>query len=324
VEHGGRHRRRVAVHLDAPGEGIYHFVASINDWIGETPPEVLAPAQAAAPTQPDNHPSVARFAELAEHVYLPWVAADASSSGQGAGARIYLPLVANRRAITTSDYTSAVTTLYVDLAPPTIDIDDTFLTSTHEIGDNVVLLTGVAADGVKLHRVDIRINGGLWQRAGIDEEGNWQWQWWFDTPPDGQAFEVSARATDLAGHTTVVTKTVQVDLVAPLPDAIALAYVNRAGERLPVTPGATLTDASALEVSWAATSDGSESIHYEVGFSAGSTPAAADLTRYADAGAHNIPVSPGERWYATVRYVDGGGNTSTVTLGPVFIAAGQE
>ena len=78
---------------------------------------------------------------------------------------------------------------------------------------------------------------------------------------------------------------------------------------------------SAHEVA-ARASDGP--VTYAVGFSTSNPPADADLTQYDAPGIHTLPVSAGERWYATVRYVDGVGNMTTVTQGPFWIDVSGE
>lgn len=304
-----------------PGEGVFNFIPFIEDWRGKTPPppatlvQNVAAAQAAA----DAPVAVQPPAHLTEHMYLPWVANGAPHPfEQDTGMYLYLPLVPTESEPLTGAYTGAVTTLYVDLTPPTIAIDAELITSTQALGDQAVLLTGVAADAVKLHSVEVRIDSGPWQRAGLDDNGRWQWLWFFASPPDGEPFVVSARATDIAGRTTTVTQTVDVDIVAPTPAAVTLGYINAAGEQLPAEPGHTLTDATQLTLNWAAISAGA--VRYYAGFSASNTPPLADLTPYAQAGTHTMPVHPGERWYATVYYVDEVGNASLVTLGPLLLS----
>ncbi|MCB0086451.1 MAG: hypothetical protein KDE54_00930 [Caldilineaceae bacterium] len=307
-----------------PGEGIFHFIPFIEDWTGKTPPATAAavPNVAAAQSAADAPVAVQPPPHLTERMYLPWVANGAPNPfGQATGMYLYLPLVPTESEPLTGAYTGTVTTLYVDLTPPTITIDADLITLTQALGDRVVLLTGSAADAVKLHNVEVRVNDGPWQRAGLDEDGRWQWLWLLDSPPDGETFVVSARATDIAGRTTTVTQTVEVDTVAPTPQAVALGYVNAAGEQLPVAPGDTLTDVTQLTLSWEAAAGGGE-VQYRVGFSTSSTPQPPELTPYAQAGTHTIPVHPDERWYATVYYLDAVGNASSVTLGPLFIHTG--
>ncbi|MEZ4664132.1 MAG: LamG-like jellyroll fold domain-containing protein, partial [Caldilineaceae bacterium] len=295
-----------------PGEGIYTFVPRIEDWTGKTPPEAAAVQNMG--TAPSTAFAAARVAEpppahLAERTYLPWIAnGPPAPFEQATGRQIYLPFVPTESAPLTGAFIGTVTTLYVDLTPPTIAIDADLITSTQALGERAVLLTGVADDAVKLHSVEVRINDGPWQRAGLDDDGRWQWLWIFDSPPDGESFVVSARATDVAGRTTTVTKTIAVDIVNPTPGEITLAYLTSSGERLPLAPGATLSDAAALEVSWTANRDNREPVRYAVGFGSSSTPTAAELTPYASAGTHSMAVSAGQRWYATVQTVDGAGN----------------
>ncbi len=210
-------------------------------------------------------------------------------------------------------------TIYVDLAPPTDAIDPLVLTESQEIGIDSVMLTGMAGDDVQLHQVDVRVDDGDWQRAGLSGNGSWQLPWSLPTEVDGDTFEVSVRATDLAGRTTINTQTVLVDIKAPIPGAINLTYTNSAGQQVPVLPGETVTDAVDLAMSWAASSDGSSVVSYEVGFSSDSTPTPGDLTAYSAPGTHVQSVAGNQFWFATVQSVDGVGNRRTVTLGPIYV-----
>jgi hypothetical protein len=193
-----------------PGEGIYRFETLVDDWAGVLPPE--SPSDNDVAPDAGGEESIELPEELAPAIYLPWVAATpAGSGGLSSGLRLYLPTIANARPPTTDVYTGTVTTLYADLTPPEVSIGTTALNADHALGTGIAELSGTASDSVLLHRVDVRIDDGPWQRASLDGKGGWRFPWRLTEPPTGQYYEVSVRATDLAGRTTVVTETVVVD-----------------------------------------------------------------------------------------------------------------
>ncbi len=137
---------------------------------------------------------------------------------------LYLPIV--EKVVTITDaLTGDVTLIYVDLEPPTVTLDQVQLGQTDAVGAGVVELTGTASDTVRVYRVDIRIDDGPWQRAGLAQDGTWRWPWRFADLPGGEIFQVTVRAEDPAGRRTQITEQVSVDLVAPT----AGELVERAG-----------------------------------------------------------------------------------------------
>ena len=147
-------------------------------------------------------------------------------------------------------------------------------------------------------------------------DGRWRYPWRLDELFDDETFEVSVRATDVAGHETVVTKQVEVDIVAPTPGEVTLMYTNGAGERLPMEPGDVLPDARELDVSW---SDAGAN-QYGVAFSQTLNPDPESLTFHDGPGVHVQPVGPGERWYVTIHNLNEVDNAAIYTVGP-FITA---
>lgn len=233
-----------------PGEGVYHFAPSIDHWAGDRPAVAASPARDSSP-----QPTVADTAEarpdLPLHFYLPLVTNHAVPgavlSANRAASLLYLPLVEGFVEVR-GLFTGTVATIYVDLTPPTVSLDKREWGQDDTLGARIIELTGTASDTLGLDRVEVRIDDGRWDRAGMDAEGRWRWPWRFATPPDGESFQVTVRAIDIAGRRTEFTEQVTVDLVAPQPGAVTLAYVNSAGEKTPIQPGAVLTDAGALEV----------------------------------------------------------------------------
>ncbi|MFZ0546708.1 MAG: LamG-like jellyroll fold domain-containing protein [Candidatus Promineifilaceae bacterium] len=211
------------------------------------------------------------------------------------------------------------TTLYVDTEPPMVDISPPVLTTTHQAGNELVYLSGTSSDAVGVYRVEVSIDGGPWQQAGLAQNGNWQLIWLLDSQLDGSTISISARATDLAGHTALDMENMLVDITPPQMVTVTLAYENTGGQMQPITEDDTLTDAASLAVSWTAASDGSGIVTHRVGWSQSPTPITAELTPYPGAGTHTQSVGEAETWYAHVQLVDGAGNITTQTSGPIYV-----
>ncbi len=132
-------------------------------------------------------------------------------------------------------------------------------------------------------------------------------------------FNIGARVTDLAGHTTQITVPVQVDLVPPSGADLSLTE-----DGAPVAPGDTVTQAGAsLDLAWTAGQDGSGLIPYTVRWTTQTTATLGSETL------HSVPVagpltdsfSPGEgqRVVAQLGMEDALGNRSWRTFGPVYM-----
>ena len=170
--------------------------------------------------------------------------------------------------------------------------------------------------------VHVSINGGPWDRAGV-QDGQWRYSWYLHEPANGQTFEVSVRATDVAGHEFTVAEQVEVDIVPPTPGEVTLTYTDSEGKQMPMVPGEVLGDAVSIEAAWGLGSGEDGPIHYAVGFSATSVIDPEDLTVYNGPGTHTQDVSAGERWYLTIDYRDDEENNSSFVAGP-FIIGGND
>jgi hypothetical protein len=138
-----------------------------------------------------------------------------------------------------------VADVIVDTLPPAISIAPTVLTTTH-YHPPLLNLTGLVTDVASLPDVVWRVGGGDWRPAAV-VSNNWTGGWYLpgDTP-DGTPYAVTAQATDIAGHTALVTQTVIVDLTPPAPVTLTL---HSAGGLL--EPGATLREPSpVITLTW--------------------------------------------------------------------------
>jgi len=123
----------------------------------------------------------------------------------------------------------------VDATPPTLAITPTLLTTTHRLGQGVVALSGTVSDTLGIRAVQVSVDGGAWEDAWHYGEA-WQLDWYLAKDPAGEPYTVTARAVDLAAHTTLVTETVTVDLVRPNPITLTLSADGQV-----VPPRSTLT-----------------------------------------------------------------------------------
>jgi hypothetical protein len=159
-----------------------------------------------------------------------------------------------------------VADVIVDTLPPAISIAPTVLTTT-QYHPPLLNLTGLVTDAASLPDVVWRVGGGDWRPAAV-VSNNWTGGWYLpgDTP-DGTPYAVTAQATDIAGHTALVTQTVIVDLTPPAPVTLTL---HSAGGLL--EPGATLREPSpVITLTWTASSDGSGIGGYQARWTAQTT-----------------------------------------------------
>jgi type II secretory pathway pseudopilin PulG/subtilisin-like proprotein convertase family protein len=147
---------------------------------------------------------------------------------------------------------------YVDTIPPVATIDTTVITTTHRISQGRVRLSGQATDLNQVSRVEVSIDGGDWQPASLF--GNdWQFAWTIGDEPANEHHSVTARATDIGGHTNQVTQDVLVDLEVPNPITLSL---TSGGQVVP--EGDTLrTVPSELDMTWI-TSTQRTDLYYQV------------------------------------------------------------
>ncbi len=194
-----------------PGEGIYRFVPLIVDWGDETVPDYTD-----SPAVTGDEPEAVEVPDMPPSVYLPLMARDGSPvharSGGSGPTVLYLPLI-EKAVNLTGSYTGTEAIIYVDLAPPVVTLDKNEWKLVDAIGPAIIELTGAISDSVAVHRVDVRINDGPWERAGF-ADGRWHWPWFFGSTSDRERFTVSVRAIDLAGHTGEISEEVIVDTVA--------------------------------------------------------------------------------------------------------------
>jgi hypothetical protein len=218
--------------------------------------------------------------------------------------------------VQTDTYAISVT---LDTQPPSIAITPTVLTTTHRLSFGRVALTGLVTDTGGVERVQVKTSE-VWNDASL-LDGTWRYPWYLGEEPDGVAYTVTARATDVAGRTAQVTETVTVDLVEPAPITVTLAYIDGLGVRTVLTPGHTIRDVlfPTLIIEWTASSSDDLSRYY-AGWTEDTTPDLAALTAYAPAADRHHEQQAGEAQalYAHVVAQDVHGNQRWHTLGPIY------
>jgi subtilisin-like proprotein convertase family protein len=208
-----------------------------------------------------------------------------------------------------------VADVIVDTLPPAISIAPTVLTTTH-YHPPLLNLTGLVTDAASLPDVVWRVGGGDWRPAAV-VSNNWTGGWYLpgDTP-DGTPYAVTAQATDIAGHTALVTQTVIVDLTPPAPVTLTL---HSAGGLL--EPGATLREPSpVITLTWTASSDGSGIGGYQARWTA-QTTATLSITTSAHGPADRsdpYTASEGQKVWADLTSQDIYGLQRTRSIGPVY------
>ncbi len=234
---------------------------------------------------------------------------------------------------------SAVVTVTLDTEPPTIGIKPTVLTATHFHSPRTLDLMGwvsdtsgsttsggynpsggvssvyVAASGYLSGAVAAGIVDGVWRAPLYLGQG---------TLPDGEPAALTARATDVVGHETVVTGTVLVDVVPPTPVTLGLR-----GGGAPLAPGATVRAVSpTLALTWTAASDGSGLAGYVVDWAvAGVGRDASGLTlthhvsRVVDLSSRSAQYTAGDAQKVVVQVAsrDVHGNERRQAVGPIYV-----
>ncbi len=286
-----------------PGQGKYLLQPIVGDWHGPIPPDLTPQAYlplVSAHTTLDDVHRISPTSEPEHHSTSP--------ATVPAG-------IINLTGI----YTGAVSTTYIDVEPPTIDIEPDILTMEDQLGANTVRLSGTVSDSLALHRVEVSVDGGSWQRASFGDDGRWQIPLKLPGVLDGKTFGIRAKATDKAGWETTTAETITVDIVPPDPAPITLAYVNAQGVTLPTAAQSTLSDAISLDMTWTASSDGSGIADYLVGWSQMPTINPDELTPYTGPGTHSQTVGEAQSWYGHVQMIDGVGNIRSQTVDPLYV-----
>ncbi len=153
-------------------------------------------------------------------------------------------------------------TVILDTEPPTLTMASTVFTTTHYHASGRLELTGTVSDTGGVASVDVEISRSptLSGTARLARDA-WFYAWYedVDNPPDGTIYNVTARATDIGGHTAEVSGTVTVDVVPPAPVTLTMSSNGRV-----LTPTMTLTETTpvTLTLEWTASSSSDLSCYH--------------------------------------------------------------
>jgi subtilisin-like proprotein convertase family protein len=215
--------------------------------------------------------------------------------------------------------------VYVDTAPPALNLTTDAITSSHFSDAGYVSVRGRVTDTVGVGRLQVRYGERGWDQATVPTDTNaFDAPVWSGTnvPPAGEWVTLTARATDLAGRTATVSRTVWADAEPPAPATVTLAYLDGGGARSVITPGVTIRDVSSptLRIEWAGSTSGDVS-RYLAGWTTSPTPDG--LTSYPpSAREHTQTVGEAQRVYAHVIVEDSAGNRTIETRGPIYVDDG--
>ncbi len=209
--------------------------------------------------------------------------------------------------------TSPVTTVFIDLANPTVSLVAETITLAQLQGDQTYLLHGTATDDSQIDRVEVRIAGGAWQPAALRDGDVWELN---VAPqslanPNGGTILIEVRATDVAGRTDSTSDSVLVDVVPPDPFDIVTALQSGGV----ITGGQVVTERG-VQVTWP---DVAGAVTYYAGYTSSPTATQGTLTQFATGDTRTQTIPEASTRYAHVMAVDVNGNATVVTAGPYYI-----
>jgi cytoskeletal protein CcmA (bactofilin family) len=220
--------------------------------------------------------------------------------------------------------------LAAETTPPAATIATTAISTGLLLGERVQI-RGTSSDPSGVASVRLRIGSGPWVEAQLTPQSNGSVNWLALWPLQGTLpanATVQARATDTLGNWRIVSRTLPADLQAPTEAALAPRYRNTAGNLQTLTPGATVRDATTLQLDWAAANDNRGVVGYRAGWIECDAGEIAQLRDCANNGgllsygaavrSHSAPApEPGLR-YGVVLARDALGNESLSVAGPFF------
>ena len=157
--------------------------------------------------------------------------------------------------------TSDTVTVTVDTLAPSLDFSPLLYSGADYYEPRTVRLRGSYADQGGVTSVEVRTLSGSWQAANL-ADGVWDlgWQLAPGPLPDNQDYTVLARASDVAGHVTQTSATLNLDVFPP-----EAANLTLTANGYPILPGTTFSESSAaLVLGWDASRDGSGLDDYQV------------------------------------------------------------
>jgi subtilisin-like proprotein convertase family protein len=227
----------------------------------------------------------------------------------------------------TAEDTDFAPTVYADVTPPGLVLATAGVNAQNFVPSGHVRMSGLVSDTLGLARLQVRVNDRGWEEASVPTTtAAFEAAVWTGTsaPPAGETMTLSARATDLAGHVTEVSRTVWADAVPPEPVTMTLAYTDSHGARTAIAPGATIRDvlSPTLLVGWTGSASGDVAA-YLAGWTVSPTLSAgqmAALSAYGPAAReHAQQAGEAQALYAHLVIEDTAGNQTVQGLGPIYV-----
>lgn len=223
---------------------------------------------------------------------------------------------------TTAD-TAPVPSITVDTTPPVLVLATSVISSADFTDAGYAVVHGLVSDTLGVDRLQVRYNADPWANVQVPTDTTaftgaaWTGS---TTPPDGEWATLHARATDKAGNTTEVSRTVWVDAQPPAPVTMTLSYLDPSSVWRTITAGTTIRDVPAptLGIAWTGSASG-DVVGYLAGWSPSTTPDST-LTPYGPLiREHHQGVGEAQRLYAHLVTVDTVGNRTVQTTGAFYI-----
>ncbi len=213
-------------------------------------------------------------------------------------------------------------TIIVDTQAPSVTLDTTVFTETHKLADELIALTGTLSEERALENVLVSIDGAPAERADFDAT-SWRYVWVVDVSDDGKTYSVDIAASD-GGNVTTINETVTVDILQP-DEVVPTLSVTDGSTPVIITSGDTARDpqATTLQLDWTSSSDGSGIDHYQAQWTQAISPTVGSMTTYQTSGtlSHQEAGTEATVWFAHLRTVDGVGNSTIQTEGPIYLDA---
>jgi subtilisin-like proprotein convertase family protein len=237
----------------------------------------------------------------------------------GDGAYVIRAQVDQADAATASD----ALTVTVDTQPPILHIAPQVYTSTALVQPAALEFQGDVADLSGVASLAWQVDGAGWQDGTVGD-GRWQARWLLDADalPDSAQHTLAVRAVDRAGHESVVSQAVTVDVVPP-----QVVTPTLTADGAEVSPGEVITHAPViLTLSWPASADGSGAVDYTVRWTVATTD-----TQHAQTIYQNIPAAgplsaaivaaDGQQVWVSLGLRDALGNQRWIDFGSVIVDA---
>jgi subtilisin-like proprotein convertase family protein len=227
----------------------------------------------------------------------------------------------------TAEDTTFAPTIYADVTLPDLILTTAGVSQQNFTAAGYVVMNGLVSDTLGVARLQVKVNDRGWEDASVPTATvAFEASAWIGTavPPAGETFTLAARATDLAGHVTGVSRTVWADAVPPEPVTVTLAYTDSLGVRTAIAPGETIRDvlSPTLFINWTGSAS-SDVAQYLAGWTVTPTLSAGQIATLGVYGPtareHAQQAGEAQALYAHVVIEDTSGNQTVHSLGPIYI-----